>query len=190
MRKWTLVALLSTLALPVGAWAFVKPLRVIWPQALGLHCSGEVCTDNPVRLVAARNLYSEALAQVQGRVGTLQASPRAVFCSDAACARAFGLGQRAAFTVGTLGILIAPRGWQPHYVRHELIHAWQSETLGNLPYRRLPEWLAEGMAYAWSDDPRGVLEQPFESYRERFVQWNGAQGTQQIAARLRAEVAR
>jgi len=190
MRKLTLVALLSALALPVGAWAFVKPLRVVWPQALGLHCSGEVCTDNPSRLAAARTLYSEALTQVQDRIGPLQRSPHAVFCSDVDCAQAFGLGRRAAFTVGTLGILIAPRGWQAHYVRHELIHSWQVETLGNLTSRRLPEWLTEGMAYAWSDDPRVVLEQPFESYRDRFIQWNAAQGTEQIAARLKAEVGR
>src|SRR5258708_27025052 len=44
------IVFIALLALPVAAWALVKPVRVLAPQLAGLTCHGEVCVDDPSRL--------------------------------------------------------------------------------------------------------------------------------------------
>lgn len=50
-----------------------------------------------------------------------------------------------------------PRGWEPHFVRHEMIHHLQAERLSTLTLLLKPRWFVEGMACALSDDPREPL---------------------------------
>ncbi len=73
--------------------------------------------------------------------------------------------------MSSVAIAIAPRGWQPHYLAHELIHYWQADQFGSLTLLIGEQWLIEGMAYALSNDPRVALREPFESYRQRFNGW-------------------
>ncbi|MDD2768612.1 MAG: hypothetical protein PHT19_07745, partial [Methylococcus sp.] len=89
-----------------------------------------------------------------------------------ACFQSFGLGKRSAATIGTFGIVISPRAWKPHYVRHEMIHHLQNEKLGMIQVWRMPEWFIEGMAYALSEDPRSTLSEPFDQYRSQFNRWH------------------
>ena len=172
------VVLVVVLALPITAWAAFKPLRVLAPELLGLYCSeAGVCVDDPSRLAEAIALKQEAVAFVSARVGPLQGVPRAVFCSTAACAKAFGLSRQRAYNVGTMGAVIGPRGWQSHFVRHELIHHLQCEHLGSLnAWLFKPEWFREGMAYSLSDDPRRPLPEPLEGWRRRFERWQSEVG--------------
>ncbi len=73
--------------------------------------------------------------------------------------------------VGKSALVIGPRGWKPHYVKHEIVHYWQAENIGIIKMLLMDDWLIEGMAYALSDDPRPELEQPWQSYRTKFTEW-------------------
>ncbi|MCA8241470.1 MULTISPECIES: hypothetical protein [Burkholderia] len=175
-------------ALPIAAYALVKPLRVVAPALIpGVSCPGaDICTDDVARLGEARQLYHDGYARAAATVGAFRAAPRVVFCATRTCADAFGLGTRAALTLGDFGVVIAPRGWQTYFLAHELIHHRQAEVLGNLAVLTKPRWLIEGMAYSLSDDPRHPLAEPFESWRTRFAAWNAARGTQPLWDAARA----
>jgi len=183
-RRLTVIALL---ALPIAAWAFVKPVRVLAPELAGLECRGNVCVDDLSRLAEATGLYEEAVRFVQANVGELQSLPRAVFCSKPACSESFGFSKVNAYNFGTAGIVMSDRGWRPFFVRHELIHHLQNEHLGSLrTWLFKPVWFREGMAYSLSQDPRKPLPEPLQSYRFRFESWYERIG----AARLWAEAER
>ncbi|MCA8217911.1 hypothetical protein LGN20_28775 [Burkholderia cepacia] len=175
-------------ALPIAAYALVKPLRVVAPALVpGVSCpSADICTDDAARLGDARQLYRDGYARAAAAVGAFREAPRVVFCSTRACADAFGLGQRAALTLGNFGVVVAPRGWQTYFLAHELIHHRQAEVLGNLAVVTKPRWLIEGMAYSLSDDPRHPLAEPFEAWRARFGAWHAALGGQSLWEAARA----
>ena len=175
------IALIALLTLPVAAWAFIKPVRVLAPELIGLTCHGRVCVDDPSRMAEASGLYQGALQFVQVQVGELQALPRAVFCSTQACSESFGFTAVNAYNVGTFGIVVSHRGWRPYLVRHELIHHLQNEHLGSLrTWLFKPIWFREGMAYSLSQDPRRPLPQPLQGYRSEFETWFKQVGKSQL----------
>jgi hypothetical protein len=110
---YKVITLVALLALPLAAWAFVKPARVLAPQLAGLECQGSVCVDDLSHLAEATELYEQAVRFVQSNVGQLQSAPRAVFCAKAACSKSFGFSSANAYTVGTFAIVISHRGWTP-----------------------------------------------------------------------------
>src|SRR5258706_1868892 len=167
---WRKLIVVVVLALPLAAWGLVKPVRVLAPQLEGLTCDHGVCVDDPARRAEAAALYRDALQYVQASLGTMEAQPRAVFCSTAECSRKFGFKRQNAYTFGTVAIVIGDRGWRPYFVRHELIHYVQNERLGGLRMWLLnPIWFREGMAYSLSGDPRHPLPQPLEGYPAEFA---------------------
>ncbi|WP_114811138.1 hypothetical protein [Paraburkholderia kururiensis] len=168
--------------LPVAAFAFIKPLRVAVPAWVpGVQCvSASICTDNVAALADAQGLYREGYARAGAAVGPFRGTPRIVFCTTSSCADAFGMGRRAAMAVGNLGMIVAPRGWTPFYVAHELIHYRQAESLGNLAVATQPRWLIEGMAYSLSGDPRHPLGEPFEQWRSKFEAWHASIGSRDM----------
>ncbi|MFP8777594.1 hypothetical protein [Hydrogenophaga sp. RWCD_12] len=168
---WRLSVLLLVIV-PFAAWMLVKPVRVLAPSLVGLSCDrGPVCTEDPEQWPVANSLYAEGMAFVSVAVAPVEGAPRAVFCATQACADRFGLGARAAVTVGTWGTVYAPRAWKPYFVRHELIHVLQGQRLGLARRLLLPTWFVEGMAYALSEDPRAPLAEPWEAHRNRFNEW-------------------
>ena len=175
---------------PLAAWALYKPSRLVAPQWLGLVCVPDtVCVDDADRAGEAVTLYEGALAFVQANAGQLERRPRAAFCATESCFAAFGLDRSTAHTT-LFGIIVGPRGWEPHYVRHELIHHLQMERLGFWklgPIRRwrAPEWFLEGMAYALSEDPRPALPEPYQTYRLRFEEWYSSVGKERLWAAAR-----
>ncbi|WGY70842.1 hypothetical protein KEC55_27905 [Burkholderia cepacia] len=175
-------------ALPIAAYALVKPLRIVAPALIpGVSCpSADICTDDAAKLGDAQQLYRDGYARAAAAVGPFHEAPRVVFCSTRACADAFGLGARAALTLGNFGVAVAPRGWTTYFIAHELIHHRQAEVLGNLAVATKPRWLIEGMAYSLSDDPRHPLAQPFEAWRTRFDTWHAALGGQPLWDAARA----
>lgn len=181
MKRLLLVGLL---ALPVGVWVFIKPVRVIAPEWAGVSCVTEViCIDDPTRYAQASRLYQNAIQFVDASIGEIRHKPRVIFCATEACFQSFGLGKRAAATIGTLGIVVSPRAWEPHYVLHEMIHHLQKERLGILKtWVSTPEWFIEGMAYSLSADPRSVLAEPWQQYRSRFEAWYRQAGKQRLWA--------
>ncbi|RAF03506.1 hypothetical protein, partial [Burkholderia multivorans] len=115
-------------ALPIAAYALIKPLRVAVPALVpGVSCAhAPICIDDASKLADAQQLYRDGYARAAAAVGAFGDAPRVVFCSTRACADAFGLGERAALTLGTGGVVIAPRGWHAYFVAHELIHHRQA----------------------------------------------------------------
>ncbi|NNF97309.1 MAG: hypothetical protein HKM94_10315 [Halobacteria archaeon] len=171
MLKWFLIIILLTV--PVAIWAFFKPVRVLAPELTGIFCaSSHICIDDKSHVEKATYLYEEALHFIENSLASIESKPRVIFCASSACAQSFGLGKRSAITVSTFGIIVGPRAWEPHYLRHEMIHYVQFEKLGTLKaWFGSPKWLTEGMAYYLSEDPRSELAEPFESYRSEFASW-------------------
>jgi hypothetical protein len=165
--------LAALLTAPFAAWAFLKPVRVLAPEWNDVSCVSDiVCTDDPSRYGMASDLYESARQFVEAQVGTMERKPRMVFCATDGCFQSFGLGRRSAATLGTMAIVISPRAWQPHYVRHEMFHHVQNERLGSLRVWTIcPEWFVEGMAYSLSEDPRPVLSEPWQHDRTVFEAW-------------------
>lgn len=170
--------LLILLASPIATWFLFKPSRVLLPTLTGMTCVDEyICIDEPSHLPQAQSLYHDALRFVETRIGDIQSPPRAVFCVTEACSKIYGMhegsyGYAAAYNVGTFGMAISYRGWQPYYLRHELIHHLQNEHLGSLnAWFFKPDWFKEGMAYALSNDPRRPLPLKLEQWRHQYKRW-------------------
>ena len=165
---------LATLsALPLVTWAAFKPIRVLAPQLAGVQCTeANICIDDLTKLKQALVLRDDSVSFVESRIGKLSRVPRFIFCSSAECAKSFGFTSNAAYHVGTVGIVIGPRGWHSHFARHELIHHLQMENIGNMHALLFtPTWFIEGMAYSLSEDPRRPLPQPLEGWRIQFEHW-------------------
>ena len=177
-KRLLLVSTLALLMLPLAALAVVKPLRVVVPSLMpGISCPRpNLCTDSVAQIEEAQQLYADGIAKAAAAVGPFQRVPRVVFCTTPSCADLFGLGRRAAETVGDFGLIVAPRGWKTFYLAHELIHYRQAEALGNLAVATKPKWLIEGMAYSLSADPRRPLAAPFEQWRAQFETWHAGLG--------------
>lgn len=165
------MSLLSVIA-PAVVWGFYKPSRVLVPQLNGVDCAqSHLCLESQATREVARALSENAMQDIEATLGPLSYEPRFIFCSTQTCFERFGFERAAAKTVGTFAIVIGPRGWKDYYLKHELIHQWQYDRLGFVAMLRTPEWLTEGMAYQLSGDPRAVLAEPFQSYRETFSHW-------------------
>jgi hypothetical protein len=158
-----------------AAWFIVKPIRVTHPAVFGITCFNEVvCLDDASKLEEAQRLYAESANFVSDTVGSIEGSPKVIFCSSVKCNDAFGLGARSAVTFGRMGTVIAHNSWHSHIVRHELIHFLQYERLGVLRVLLMPDWIIEGMAYSMSLDSRSELEEPWQHYRSKFSNWYGS----------------
>lgn len=165
----------------VLAACIYKPARVLQPSLFGMTCTAEgpsagLCIDDTAQLSKALDLRDSALAFVQDKLGPFEQQPRVLFCSSPACSQRFGMEAVSAFALGDMGILVHPKGWHPHILRHEMIHHWQAERFGRLDVsHRLPRWYIEGMAYALSEDPRHPLpREDIEAWRQEFTDWMAA----------------
>ena len=167
--KWLLAVVV---VVPASAFAVYRPIRVLLPEAFGVRCEHNVCVDDLARLDAAVQLLNTARQRLQTQHGLTVGEPKIIFCSAEKCQHTFGVARKASYTLGTFGIVIAPRGWKEHYVAHELIHYWQADNYGSLALLTGEPWIIEGMAYALSNDPRKELDEPFASYRQRFNDWH------------------
>lgn len=165
------VSLFLLLALPLTAWAFAKPIRLLLPEQNGVVCQESVCVDDAGRMPEAKALYDAAHKHVQDRLTPLSGRPLMVFCSTVTCYQSFGGGAERAITYPKLGSLIAPSSWAPHFARHELIHALQAQELGAVRMMLGPDWLREGMAYSVSDPPSEEMPQQFQGYRAQYESW-------------------
>jgi hypothetical protein len=183
------IALLAVLAAPLAGWAFVKPVRVLAPQLAGVSCySGGVCTDDAGKLDELVQMKAGAVNFVELKLGAMADEPRIIFCSTEACERSFGIVARASYNVGTVGVVVARRGWQPYFIRHELIHHLQGERIGTLRmWLKTPTWIIEGMAYSVSEDPRHPLQQPWEAYRQQYERWAATVPHSQLWSAARAQ---
>ncbi|MGD8583309.1 MAG: hypothetical protein PVF35_05290 [Gammaproteobacteria bacterium] len=167
--KWiTFLSIILVLVVIV----FYKPSRILIPEINGVACATtSICIDDMNRLKEAEDLIARSVIEVEDKLGPLKNYPKSVFCSTQECYESFGFEHASAHAIGRSGIVIGPAGWQPHYVKHEIIHYWQAENIGVIRMLFIDDWIIEGMAYALSDDPRPELEQPWQTYRTRFSDW-------------------
>ena len=170
MFKKTL--LISLTLLPIASWALYKPMRVLSPELNGITCINDnICIEDSKKINEASLLYKNALLFVNSYVSKIKNNPRITFCSSEKCYNSFGFHAPAkATTVGVSGIVISPRGWNKHFLQHEIIHHLQSEKLGVMKQFLSPEWFKEGMAYSFSKDTR-KLKEPWENYKIKFNNW-------------------
>ena len=168
-KRLLLIALLS--CIPLAAWAFVNPARVL-ETVKGVSCVDDtICTDDIARYQEASKLYEGALQFLASSITPLEKRPLIVFCATEACYQSFGFSKSTAESIGRFCIVISPRGWKPFYIRHEMIHYLQVQQLGVLKMYLEPTWFMEGMAYSLSEDPRAELAQPHQQYRSQFQAW-------------------
>jgi hypothetical protein len=167
-RRWVLIGVIAVALVPVATLAIPNPLRALAPGLFGLVCENRVCVDDARRLAEAQALLQRARADVTRTLGASHAQPLALFCSSEECFRTFGKRRSTAETFGGQAILIGPRGWAAHFVRHELIHVAQYERLGVIRAWRGPRWINEGMAYSLSEDPRRPLPAELEAWRTEY----------------------
>jgi hypothetical protein len=156
-RRLLLIGLIAVALIPVATLAIPSPLRAFAPGLFGLVCEDRVCVDDAQRLAEAQELVRSARTDVAQKLGAPHTLPLALFCSSEQCFLTFGKRRSTAATFGGKAMLIGPRGWAAHFVRHELIHAVQYEKLGLIRAWRGPQWITEGMAYSLSEDPRRPL---------------------------------
>ncbi|MBK8233723.1 MAG: hypothetical protein IPK72_24890 [Candidatus Eisenbacteria bacterium] len=170
-RRFLLIGILLV-SCPLLIWGVVKPARLLAPTLSGVtQVADGVYVDDLSRAEEATLLHAEAVAFVQENVCKFKHPPIVVLCATNKSSVEFGLKKQAGHCWYGLGIVIAPMGWQPYYVRHEMIHHLQIEQLGILKVKTLPQWFVEGMAYSMSDDPRPALSEPWQSYRTTFDKW-------------------
>ena len=181
LSKYTGLLLLLS---PFIAFALVKPIKILIPEIAEVKCvESWLCLDDISKLEAASALYEASLNDVEATLTAFNKKPKVVFCATQSCFSKFGFNKEAANSIGSFGVVIAPRGWERHYITHEIIHQWQSETFGCISTWLAPKWVTEGMAYSLSNDPREVLTEPFQAYREQYNRMFGhLEGHQLIIA--------
>ena len=185
-RRLLLIGAIAIALVPVATLAIPNPLRALAPGLFGLVCEDCVCVDDAPRLAEAQELLQRARADVTQKLGAPHALPLALFCSSEECFRTFGKRRSTAETFGGKAILIGPRGWAPHFVRHELIHVAQYEKLGLIRAWRGPRWINEGMAYSLSEDPRRPLPAPLEDWRAQYERRLGGERDGALWAKVEA----
>ena len=167
--KWGMVIVA---VITLSSFVFYKPSRVLIPEVNGVQCATKsICIDDISRLQQAEAMMARAVIDIEESLGHLKNYPKAIFCSTQDCFESFGFKESTASAVGKSAIVIGPRGWESHYLKHELIHYWQAENIGVIRMLFVDDWFIEGMAYALSDDPRPVLQEPWQTYRTKFTDW-------------------
>ena len=185
--KALLLAVVATAAIPVAAWGFFKPVRIVAPQLNGVACAGAVCVEDMSTLPAALQLHSEAMSNVAAKLRPLRSPPRAVFCSTRACYHSFGGGMERGVTLFALGVIIPPESWQVYIVEHELIHMLQAQELGLLGRERTPAWFKEGMPFFVSAAPAFDVPDYAQPLIAEYQAWEQRVGRDNVWAEIRRQ---
>lgn len=180
-RSLLLAASFLAAAVPIAAWAFFKPIRIVAPQFNGVTCAGAVCVENTSTLPAAVQLHDAAMANVAEKLRPLKSPPLTVFCSTSHCYESFG-GTGRGITVFHLGVVIPPDSWQSYVVEHEFIHMLQAQELGLRGRERTPPWFKEGMPFFVSAPPPFELPEYARPLAEAYAAWERSVGRDNVWA--------
>jgi hypothetical protein len=180
-RILLLAAPLLAASVPIAAWAFFKPIRIVAPQLNGVTCVDAICVDSLATLPAALQLHSDAMSNVAAKLRPLKSPPRTVFCSTRACFKSFG-GAGRGITVFHLGVVIPPDSWQTYIVEHEFIHMLQAQELGLRGRERTPLWFKEGMPFFVSAPPPFDLPGYAKPLVEQYAAWEQRIGRDNVWA--------
>ena len=126
--KYSRVIVLVMLIVPVTVFAFVKPAKIVFPKLAGAECITEwICIDDTNRFKEAESLYISSLSEIEGTLTKFKKRPTVVFCSSQECFSAFGFNKAAGKSIAGSGVVIGPRGWKPHYVKHDLFQDYREK---------------------------------------------------------------
>ena len=176
-----LAASLIAASVPITAWVFFKPIRIIAPQLNGVTCVDVICIDSVATLPAALQLHSDAMSNVALKLRPLKSPPLTVFCSTRSCYESFG-GNGRGITVFHLGVVIPPDSWQSYIVEHEFIHMLQAQELGLRGRERTPLWFKEGMPFFVSAPPFFDLPDYAKPLVEQYAAWEQQIGRDNVWA--------
>ena len=173
---------LVIVTLPIAAWGFYKPMRVLAPEFNGLTCVNEqICLDDISKRETAELLYLESASLTNNAIGYFYNNPRAIFCTTEECYESFGFQPPSvAHAIGTSGVVISPRGWSNTKITHEFVHHIQAERIGVISMLFKPDWLIEGMAYYISSDNMHDVPQRYIDAKKRFEKWYIELGNEQL----------
>ena len=104
-----MLAALAAVLFPMGLLLLVPQARVLVPGWFGLRCVDRVCVDDEAQPARAHALREKALQRLESKLGRFQ-SPTMVFGATLAYSTRLGLGRKATFAFGELGIAVSPRG--------------------------------------------------------------------------------
>lgn len=153
-----------TAALVAGAIA----LGIVYPPAAAAACPAcyrlaavmpDVFVDEDSSLpetAQAVEIVNEARARVRRFYGTLQSSPRILFCLTETCYQRIGGGGSTGMALLNLALLLSPRGDKVVIASHEMAHIELHQRIGLVGTieHDVPQWFDEGLAALVSDDPR------------------------------------
>ena len=180
MKKGIITLVIAVL--PVAAWSFYKPIRVLAPELNGLACINEkICLDDIRKAKDAELLYLESASLTNNAIGNFYNNPRTIFCTTEECYKSFGFKPPSvAHAVGASGVVISPRGWNNTKIIHEFVHHIQAERIGVISMLFKPDWLIEGMAYSISSDNMHEVPQRYIDAKKHFEQWYEELGNEQL----------
>ena len=176
--KWFTLVLAA--AVPVGAWAYFKPVRILAPELNGVTCDGAVCVEDNAQLEQAHKLQRDAIERVAKQLVPLRELPLTVFCSTRACYHSFGGGMERGATLFHLGVILPPESWVPHIVEHEYIHMLQAQELGLMGRQRTPDWFKEGMPFFISAPPAYDLPDYARPLVAKYRAWEQRVGRKNV----------
>jgi hypothetical protein len=166
------ITAVGILLLTVIAYLVYRPLRSLVPELVGMtKISDNVYVDDVSKASDAIELANDSIKELAKDVIVIERPPRMLFCYREKTFRSFGFRESAARSIGGIAVVLSPRAIYGYFLKHELIHYWQSRNLGFLCERYYPQWIIEGMAYSMSNDPRHPLNEPWETYRRQFETW-------------------
>jgi len=81
---------------------------VLIPEVFGIHGKAHnVCVEDTARLDTVESLLYNSKAYLEAQWGLSIGEPKIIFCNTARCQFAFGLANKAGFTLGSLAIVSA-----------------------------------------------------------------------------------
>ncbi|WP_136678731.1 hypothetical protein [Neptunomonas sp. XY-337] len=168
---WSL-SLLTAMA--AGAWYFYKPIRLLAPSFNDVVCFNHyICAENPASIKVAARLYAKAADILQESIAKFDTPPKVIFCETSACVKRFGFNDDDnARTVGSIAILVGPKGWQAKELVHMMVHYSVNSRLGEWHDSAVPLWFTEGLAYRLTQTGGGdVSMAASKNYQIQFERW-------------------
>lgn len=130
-----------------------------------------VYIDDTSKSNKAIDMVRSAIDELSDKGFTYKKLPNVLFCFHQKTFSLLGFKKSAARSIGTYSIVLGPRADEVFYLKHELIHQWQAINLDFNYVHDYSQWVVEGMAYYFSDDPRHPLDEPWETDRKTFGTW-------------------
>ncbi|RVU32861.1 hypothetical protein [Neptunomonas marina] len=161
-------------AMAAGAWYFYKPIRLFAPSFNDVVCVNHyICAENPASIKVAAQLYAEAAEVLQESIAKFDTPPKVIFCETSACVKRFGFNDDDnARTVGSIAILVGPKGWQTEELVHMMVHYSVNSRFGEWHGSKVPLWFAEGLAYRLTKTGGGDVSMvALKNYQIQFERW-------------------